>query len=558
VRALFPLLLTLAAFPLAADDWPQFASDPSHHGSIPVVAQPLGRVYSDIVYDPFVPVEQASRPEGDLTVHYMTPLVDGDDVFMEFKSGAFTGLSWQTQTWSVHRLHWENGQLADKWTALSDWKPVPAATTDSWEPVFHALLANGFLYMPGASGTLLQVDRQSGAIVARIYPFPTVDASTFVTGPLSADAAGNIYYSIIRFDPSSPWSRDPLGSWLVRVTPDGKPTYVPYSLIISGAPQASDNCLGAFDPKLAPLPPSPDAVPPSIRCGPQRPGLNIAPAIGPDGTIYVVSRAHYNSYWAHLAAVNADLTPKWTASLRSRFHDGCNVLLPPNGTPGGCRDGTATGVDPNDNQPGSGRVLDNGSSSPVVGPDGTILFGAYTLYNDFQGHLMQFSSDGRFLRAYTFGWDITPAIYAHNETYSILIKENHYGGAVHPVPEYFITQLDPQLNVEWQYKNTNANSCGRGPDGLVRCVGDHPNGFEWCVNAPAVDAAGTVYANSEDGSLYAIGQGGVLRGAVFLQLAIGAAYTPVSIGADGHIYAQNAGHLFAIGAVPRRRAIGMH
>jgi hypothetical protein len=56
-----------------------------------------------------------------------------------------------------------------------------------------------------------------------------------------------------------------------------------------------------------------------------------------------------------------------------------------------------------------------------------------------------------------------------------------------------------------------------------------------------------VYANSEDGHLYAINQGGLLRRTIFQQLALGAAYTPASIGGDGKIYSQNAGHLFVVG-----------
>jgi hypothetical protein len=32
-----------------------------------------------------------------------------------------------------------------------------------------------------------------------------------------------------------------------------------------------------------------------------------------------------------------------------------------------------------------------------------------------------------------------------------------------------------------------------------------------------------------------------------MNLAIGAAYTPLSLGPDGKIYTQNAGHLFVIG-----------
>jgi hypothetical protein len=62
----------------------------------------------------------------------------------------------------------------------------------------------------------------------------------------------------------------------------------------------------------------------------------------------------------------------------------------------------------------------------------------------------------------------------------------------------------------------------------------------------AIDRNGTVYANSEDGNLFAILQGGTLKQKIFQQLALGAAYTPASIGPDGRIYTQNAGHLFVV------------
>jgi len=56
-----------------------------------------------------------------------------------------------------------------------------------------------------------------------------------------------------------------------------------------------------------------------------------------------------------------------------------------------------------------------------------------------------------------------------------------------------------------------------------------------------------VYANSEDGNLYAINQGGTLRQNLFQQSALGAAYTPASLGSDGKIYSQNSGRLFVVG-----------
>jgi len=76
---------------------------------------------------------------------------------------------------------------------------------------------------------------------------------------------------------------------------------------------------------------------------------------------------------------------------------------------------------------------------------------------------------------------------------------------------------------------------------------DHPAGFEWCVNAPAVDVNGTVFSNSEDGNLYEIDRNGRLVNTVFTNLAIGAAYTPLSIGPHSGIYTQNDGLMFVIG-----------
>jgi hypothetical protein len=67
------------------------------------------------------------------------------------------------------------------------------------------------------------------------------------------------------------------------------------------------------------------------------------------------------------------------------------------------------------------------------------------------------------------------------------------------------------------------------------------------VNAPVIDKDGVVYVNSEDGWLYAIGPGGALKGRIFLKVALGAAYTPLSIDEQGRIYTQNDGHLFVVG-----------
>ncbi|HSY51834.1 MAG TPA: hypothetical protein VLC46_23730 [Thermoanaerobaculia bacterium] len=544
LRRLFAVTITLAAAATTQAQWSQFGGNASHSSNTAVSAQPLARVLADIVHDPLVPSE-IEAGSGDLYVHYAAPLLDGDDVFMSFKALVASS----RLVWSVHHLHWENGQLVDKWSAATDWQPVPARL-GLWEPAFQSVLANGFLYVPAAGGTLLQIDRNTGSAVKRINPFATIDPLTFVSGPPAADSSGNIFYGVFQMQGNQPWTNDVAGAWLVRVTPDGGATAVPFSTLVPDAPKAGDLCKSEFSGSSAQIPPTPDAVPPSIVCGSQRPGVNVTPAVAPDGTIYLLTRAHFDDYYSYLVAVNPNLTPKWDRSLRTRFHDGCNILLPPNGTDGGCPAGTSTGVDPNVNEDGSGRVIDNSTASPVVAPDGSIIYGSYTLYNLDQGHMMHFGADGTYIGSYPFGWDTTPAIWQHDGTYSIVTKENHYDFDFRTDPGDYVTQLDPRFKVEWQFRNPSRTSCRAGV-----CVTED-QGFEWCVNAPAIDRFGTVYVNAEDGIIYALAQGGGLIDRLPLGAPLGAAYTPVAVDAQGRVYAQTGGHLFVAGGVfPRRRAV---
>jgi hypothetical protein len=571
--------------------WPQWAQNPQHTGFINVNGDSLNRILADIVYDPLVPSEQQHN-DGDLLVHYQVPLVEGNDVYMESKSGNYSAGKYAAQSWHQNRFTWVGRKLVRIWTFDSDWF-APGSQADFWEPVYHAVLANGYVYDPGAGGTIFKLNKTDGSVVKRINPFgTTIDLNTYTAGPISADSSGNLYYNVVKLQYDGAfYGKDAVDSWLVKVAPNDQASVVSYTGLNPGAPNATDLCYNAFGTGSLPWPPSATAIPGRITCGLQRAALNIAPAIAADGTIYSVTRSHFISRYGYIVAINPDLTFKWAASLRGEdtvpgdyfsggyFTDGCNdgtaasagSWLPPDGQPNGCRDlgpdGNAItrGRDPATNRLGGGRVLDDSSSTPTIAPDGSVLYGAYSRYNWAQGHLMHFSSTGQFLNAFGFGWDITPGIYAHDGTYSIVIKNNHYGGlgsycndpalcpedrdASNPSSpeEYFVSQLSPALALEWSFKNTNTESCTRQADGSVTCVSDHPHSFEWCVNAPAIDAGGIVYANSEDGNLYAIQQGGPLKQKIFQQLALGAAYTPTSLGSDGRIYSQNAGHLFVVG-----------
>jgi outer membrane protein assembly factor BamB len=580
--AVLALGIVAAASPAAAAanggavDWLQWGQNAAHQGAVATPAQSLDRVLAQVTYDPFVDQERVDGG-GSILVHYQTPLLRGDDVFMEFKTGTYTpadgtndATRWNSQVWNERRLQILHGSFVQRWNFQSDWKPEPADLALGWEPVFHAALTDDAMYVPGLGGTVFQVDARDGHQVARVNPFgTTVDPTIYVAGPLVADGRGSVYYNALKLDENE----NAVGSWLVQVRPNGSSRIASFADLVPGAPTT---CVGAFNNSTLPWPPAPDALPASGPCGLQRPGLNVAPAIGPDGTVYTISRADFNERYSYVVAATRDLAPRWAASLRDRLNDGCGVLVPIAPTPDpaldSCRFGANFGVDPQTNQRPAGRVRDITSASPTVLPDGSVLYGAWTRYDAIRGHLFKFSAAGEFQAAIDFGYDSTPAVY-QNDGIHIVLKENHYDGefgrycnpdGVNPVSQvvcansgvaqgpFYITQLNAQLVPEWRFQNTNTRTCTRQPDGSLSCVDDTPNGFEWCINAPAVDGNGTVYGNSEDGFLYSIPQGhhGTFTQfgqRAFMGVSLGNAYTPSSIARSGVVFTSDNGALFAIG-----------
>lgn len=597
LAAVFVLLILgvvlLTGFNQGQPFWAQWGRDAQHSGNVDIEGQPLNQKLTDIVYDPFTTQEKAENVpvfgESVLTAHYQSTLVDGDSFYMMQKTGKYIschphGLwgegaacgpnAWDSLIWNVVRYNWTKTGAKHAWIYASDWKPAPNDTNikagaiglEGWEPVFHPVLANGYLYVPGASGTIWKVDKDTGKTVSYINPFSGMNnnpKTTYGTSPLTADSNGNIYYNAIQLSAGkNPWNgADVVNAWLVQIKSNDASSTVTYKTLVPNAPPAkSSECPGTFfnlndNGASLPWPPSANAMPTTDLCGSQRPPVNLAPAVAPDGTIYTVSMAHVDNTESFLIAVNPDMTPKWSASMVNRATDGCGVSLPiapqgVNNEPNSCRYGTTVGVDPTTNAPGSATPSDLSSSTPTVLPDGSVLFGATTDYNYSRGHLFHFDAQGNYLNSYSFGWDSTPAVYPHDGTWSIVVKDNHYPGTAYcffdnpvctpvgPGP-YYVSQLDANLNVQWSFQNTTIDN-------------DHPNGYEWCVNAPVVDVNGVVYATSEDGHVYSIPQGhsGVFttwQQRIFLLEALGAAYTPMAIGPHGEEYSQNNGHLFAVG-----------
>ncbi|MGA9899557.1 MAG: hypothetical protein WBQ09_15775 [Terriglobales bacterium] len=469
-------------------DWPQWGRTALHTSATGAIGQTPQAQLADITYDPFVAQEKAESG-GELLAHYQVPLLDGSHVFMAFKTGKYVSCdppgsgqpypcgpdAWNDEIWNERAFTWQNGVLVELWNFKTDWKPEPNSDQGNgdglglfgWEPVFHAALWNGFVFVPGPGGTIYKLNESNGRVVTQHNPFgKEINVHRFVSGPLTIDAHGDVYYNVIQLDPSDPWGSDIQGAWLVKVAPDGVVQTVSYSKL------APASCNG---------------------CGSQRPGVNSAPAVSADGkTIYTASTAHFDAIDAYMLAVNSDLTPQWNTSLTV------------------------------DNGQIQGAILDLSSATPVVLPDGSVLYGVLAPDSD-QGYMLKFSSSGKYLAEFNFGWDDTPAVYSHDGTYSVITKDNDYDGG----GPYYIAQLDANLALEWRYQSVD--------------------NYEWCVNAPAVDKNGTVYADSEDGYVYAINQGGALKGKAFLQSALGAAYTPISLGRDGKIYTENDGVMFVVG-----------
>jgi hypothetical protein len=500
--------------PIAASNqpfWPQWGSNPQHTGQVNTVGQNLIQKLADITYDPFVQFEKTENLGtigDDLTVHEQVPITDGNDVYMVVKAGTYTSCAssgawengapcgpnaWQNVDWCEARYTWIGGTLTQQWAYESDWKPEPNGTYNgvpgfsspglvNWEPVFHPALANSFMYVPGAGGTVWKIDKNTGVSVSHIDPFAgtgVIAANTYISGPLSVDANGNVFYNVIQFaDPSggNVWSHDVVNAWLVAIAPNDTTRNLTYASLVQGVPNTS---------------------------GSQRPGINVAPAIAPDGTLYTSSRAHMSAIQSYLVSVDTQtLTAKWAVPLAAV---------------------------------GSAAIVDEASSSPTVLPDGSVAYGVLNDTGFGKGHTVHFDAQGTMLGTYPWGWDETPAVWSHNGTYSLIMKDSGAGGGT----GFFITQLDANLNVEWRFQNTTVDS-------------SHPNGYEFCINMAAVDSSGNVYVNSEDGNAYEIPQGNTGTfttplSKMFLDASLGAAYTPLSLGQDGKLYTQNNGHMIVVG-----------
>src|SRR5262245_9199353 len=219
-------------------EWTQWGQSPSHDGQVCVAGQRNLRMLARLVVDRFA-AQETAETNGQLLVHYPAPLLDDEGgVFVMEKGGTYVSCdppgsgqpapcgpaARNQQVWMQRAYEWQHGQLVPRWTFASDWKPIPTP----WEPMFQAAMGDRWIDIPGAGGTVFQVDKRNGSTNRRINPFgDIIDPLTWVSGGLTLDDDGNLFYNVIQIDPAT----GDINSWLVRVSRHGGIRMVDYGTL---------------------------------------------------------------------------------------------------------------------------------------------------------------------------------------------------------------------------------------------------------------------------------------------------------------------------------------
>jgi hypothetical protein len=484
--------------PVSGPAWFGYGRDAQHTASSVIASQDLGRVAWT------TPVDLAPQytQSGALLTHYGSPVVTtANTVVIPVKTGANGG----------YRVEGRVGQTgALVWSANIDYVMPP----HNWLPPCNILLtAQGRLHAPGAGGKLLvrtDADAATGAFATQVFYGAAAyaanpgafDATVFINTPITADAAGNLFFGfqVTGANPAG------LVSGIARLAPDGTGTWV------GAAAAAADAAI-------------------------QKPAMNCAPALSNDGgTVYIAVNIVPGGglvQRGYLLALDST-----TLAVRARV-----ALVDPNlGTPA--------------------RISDDGTSSPVVAPDGRVFYGVlegqFPTHNA-RGWLLQF--DELLAPAGvpgSFGWDVSPSVipasmvpsYAGGSAYLLAQKYNNYRGVGTgdglnrlAVLDPGASQADPIVPAV-QVMREVMTILGPTQDGNTT------GRREWCINTMATDPQRrSILANNEDGRMYRWDlTTNTLSQGLQLNAGLGQAYTPTLVGADGGVYAISNATLYAIRA----------
>ena len=450
------------------------------------------------------PVDLAPQytTSGALLTHYGSPVVTTNNTVV---------IPVKTTTTGAYRVEGRNGTSgALLWSAATDYVLPP----HNWKPPYNLLLTpQGRLVAPGAGGRLLvrnDGDAANGTFAPQVFygaaqynANPAAfDGSVFINTPLTADAQGNIFFGfqVTGTNPAG------LVSGIARVAPNGMGIWV------GVAAAAGDTSI-------------------------QKPVMNCAPALSNDGTtVYIAANRGATS-----ATQNGVLLALNSTTLATR----ASVAL----------------IDPNLGLPA--RLSDDGTATPVIGPDGRVFYGVLERTfgtHNARGWLLQFDAALNPVGVPgSFGWDVSPSVipasmvpsYTGTSTYLLAQKYNNYVGVGTGTGLNQLAVLDPGASQAdtilpaIQVMREVLTILGPTLD-----AGSATARREWCINTMATDPARkSILANNEDGILYRWDLvTNTLSQALRLNAGLGQAYTPTLVGADGGVYAVSNATLYAIRA----------
>jgi hypothetical protein len=501
-------LLEERALP-SATFWSGFAGNAQHTADSPVQSQSLDAIRWQS------PVDLSPQYSGnDLLIHYGEPAItQSNTLLIPVKTGAADGFRIEARDGSTGQLRWTESTDYTLNGLVFNWTP-------SYGPV---MTPQGRVYFAGAGGTVYYIDNPDSATapVAHRLAFYGLDnytanpaafnSSVWIDTPIMSDANGNIYFGF-RVQGQAPAPLNPTRSGWARIGADGSGRFVTVDAM-TGDP-------GIFVDSH-----------------------NVAPAIGNDGrTVYVVGKG-LDPNRAYLVGLDS-------TTLATKY----KVIL----------------TDP---RPGAGPAgeSDDGTASPLVGPDGDVYLGVLPgNFNGSRGFMLHFNTTltAEFTPG-AFGWDDTASIvpasmvpsYHGSSSYLLFTKYNNY--AAEPglpnagdgfneiaILDPHDTQRDTRNDGPASFRVMKEVLTIAGPTPDPTFFPQFPNARkEWCINTAVVDPASkSVLANSEDGKLYRWDlTTNSFTQVVTLTPGIGEAYTPTWMGPDGTVYAINNATLFAVG-----------
>ena len=437
-----------------------------------------------------------------LLIHYGSPLITGGNTVLV---PVKVGVA---DTFRVEARRGSDG--LPLWQLDTDYRLPP----HNWIPCVAPTLApRGRVYVPGAGGTLLWTDALDSAGVHAVHRVAFYGSGVYAANPAAFDTSLRI---------CTPLTSDSRGTIYF-----GFMAIVPNPLGIESGIAAVDSMgRGRYV-----------SVTQATGGLATQPILTGAPALsGDEQTLYVLFRA--GTSW-----------PAYLVALRTSDLGTNHVRLL---------------VDPVSGQ--MAPLYANGTSSPMVGPDGRVYIGVIenpTGSNASRGWMLQFDAALDPAGAPgAFGWDVTPSVvpasavpgYGGTSSYLLMTKYNFYAGR--GTGENRIAVLDPGATQVDSYSGATVmrevmSILCPTPDPDAGAA--YPNAVkEWCINTAVVDSfTHSVMAGAEDGKLYRWDlASGTFTETVVLTPGIGEAYTPTIAGPDGQVYAINNATLFAVGAGP--------